>query len=59
MLKNFWVAAGCSGHGIQQGFGIGKSLADLTWKMEDTLDLDRFALDRVLYNEPIFETNIV
>lgn len=58
--NSFIMAAGCSGHGIQQAPAIGRAVMEILVDNEYTsIDLDRFAFDRVLDELPMFEANIV
>lgn len=58
-LEGCVVAAGFSGHGLQHSPGIGRAVAELidAGKFE-TIDLEPFGFERILRNEPIFETGI-
>lgn len=59
-FNNFYIAAGSSGHGLQHCFAIGRAIMELI--VDDkyqTVNLGRFSFDRVLYNEPVYEDNIV
>jgi len=57
-LENFYLAAGFSGHGLQQSPAVGRALAELiTYGEYRTLDLSRFGYERVLTGEAIVETN--
>lgn len=57
-LENFYLAAGFSGHGLQQSPAIGRALAELiTFGGFRTLDLSRFGYERVLSGTRILETN--
>jgi FAD-dependent oxidoreductase domain-containing protein 1 len=57
---NFYIAAGCSGHGIQQSAAIGRAMAELMLDDEfRTIDLSRFSFDRILMDRPYAERNIV
>ena len=59
-LPNFLVAAGFSGHGLQQAPAVGRAIAELVVHGEyRSIDLTRFGWERVMRNEPIFERNVV
>jgi len=59
-LKNMYIAAGFSGHGLMQSPGIGRVvseyIADGKYK---TIDVSRFSFDRIINNKPVFETCII
>lgn len=58
--SNFFMATGCSGHGIQQAPAIGKAVMELIIDGEfKTVDLSRFSFDRFLDGEPLYEKNII
>uniref|UniRef100_T1JA01 FAD-dependent oxidoreductase domain-containing protein 1 n=1 Tax=Strigamia maritima TaxID=126957 RepID=T1JA01_STRMM len=56
---NLMLATGFSGHGIQQAPAVGRAITEL---IIDTyyksIDLNRFGFERILSNNPIYETNI-
>lgn len=55
---NFLIAAGFSGHGLQQAPAVGRALAELiTFGVYRTLDLTRLGYQRVLTGEGLPETN--
>lgn len=59
-LANFHVAAGFSGHGLQQSPAVGRAIAELiAHGAYRSIDLSRFGWERVLRNEPLFERNVV
>ena len=59
-LPNFLVAAGFSGHGLQQAPAVGRAIAELiVHGAYRSIDLSRFGWDRVLNGTPIFERNVV
>ena len=54
--RNFLMATGCSGHGVQQSPAIGRAMAEyILHGTYTTIDLSRFSFDRVILNEPLFE----
>ena len=56
--ENFYLAAGFSGHGMQQSPAIGRALSELICFGEyRSIDLSRFGYERVLSGEGIFESN--
>ncbi len=57
-LENFYLAAGFSGHGLQQSPAVGRALSELiTFGAYRTLDLSRFGYERLLTGAAIVETN--
>jgi FAD-dependent oxidoreductase domain-containing protein 1 len=57
---NVYVAAGFSGHGLQQSPAIGRGLSELIVHGRfTTLDLSDFAVERVATGLPLFETNVI
>ena len=57
-FENFYMAAGFSGHGMQQSPAIGRALSELICFGEyRSIDLGRFGFERVLTGEGIFESN--
>ncbi|MFK7803234.1 MAG: NAD(P)/FAD-dependent oxidoreductase [Anaerolineae bacterium] len=54
-VKGLFLANGFSGHGFQQGHGVGRYLADLILGSSLELDLSVLAPDRILNNKPVFE----
>jgi FAD-dependent oxidoreductase domain-containing protein 1 len=55
-LKNFYVAVGFSGAGLQKAPAIGRALSELLLEGEYTsLDLGRLSYQRVIDNEPLVE----
>lgn len=60
VLTNTYFACGFSGHGIQQGPGVGRALAELILDGRfTTIDLTRFGYQRILDGEKVLERNIV
>ena len=56
--ENFHLAAGFSGHGLQQSPAVGRALSELiTFGGYRTIDLSRFGYERVLAGEALRETN--
>lgn len=59
-VANGYVAAGFSGHGIQQSPAVGRGLAELiTQGRYATLDLADFAYERIAAGRPIMERNVI
>lgn len=59
-LPNFLVAAGFSGHGLQQSPAVGRAIAELiVYGAYRSIDLTRFGWERVIRGVPIFERNVV
>ena len=59
-IGNFYCANGFSGHGLQQGPGVGNAIAELI--IHDayrTIDLERFGYERILAGHPLKEANII
>ena len=56
--ENFYLAAGFSGHGLQQSPAVGRALSELIAFGEfRAIDLSRFGYERVLTGEAIREVN--
>ena len=56
--ENFYLAAGFSGHGLQQSPAVGRALSELiSFGEYRSLDLTRFGYERVLRGEALRETN--
>ncbi len=59
-VSNFWFATGFSGHGLQHSVGTGRGIAELIVHGGfQTIDLSKFAYDRIPENRPLFEHNII
>ncbi len=58
-FDNFLIAAGASGHGLQQSPAIGRAVMEIILRDgPQTIDLRRFSIDRILEDKPLFEENI-
>ncbi|XP_076161419.1 FAD-dependent oxidoreductase domain-containing protein 1 [Ptiloglossa arizonensis] len=58
--KNLFFATGFSGHGIQQAPAVGRAISELIIDGEFmTIDLSHLGFDRIIYEKPRFETNII
>ena len=59
-LKNFYLANGFSGHGLQQSPAIGRGLSELmVHGRYQTLDLSDLGHERVVANRPWLEKNVI
>lgn len=59
-LDNFYVAAGCSGHGLMHAPAMGRALAELILDGGfQTIDLTRLSYQRVLDHQPYPERGIL
>jgi FAD-dependent oxidoreductase domain-containing protein 1 len=59
-LDNAYLAAGFSGHGIQQSPAVGRGLAELIAQGRyATLDLGDFAYERIAEGRPLLERNVI
>jgi glycine/D-amino acid oxidase-like deaminating enzyme len=59
-LDNMLIAAGFSGHGLQQSPAIGRGLAELiAHGRYTTLDLSDFGYERIAANRPLLEKNVI
>jgi sarcosine oxidase len=59
-VANFYLANGFSGHGLQQSPAVGRAIAELIVHGRYlSIDLSRFAYERILRNAPVVELNIV
>ena len=60
VLDNVFLACGFSGHGIQQGPAVGRTMAELILDGHfKTIDLSKFGLQRVIDKVKVLERNIV
>ncbi len=57
--RNFYLANGFSGHGLQQAPAVGRYLSELILKQTPVLDLSAFSPVRILENKPLGETGLV
>ncbi|XP_017106978.2 FAD-dependent oxidoreductase domain-containing protein 1 [Drosophila bipectinata] len=58
--SNLFIAAGFSGHGIQQTPAVGRAISELILDGRfSTIDLSRLGFERLVKNQPMFEVNIV
>ncbi len=55
-LGGFYLANGFSGHGFQQCHAVGRYTAELMLGKTPALDLSIFSANRILDNEPVFES---
>jgi FAD-dependent oxidoreductase domain-containing protein 1 len=59
-LRNTFVAAGFSGHGMQQSPTIGRGLAEMIASGRfATLDLSQLSFERIAANRPLLEKNVI
>jgi glycine/D-amino acid oxidase-like deaminating enzyme len=59
-IGNFYFGNGFSGHGLQQGPGVGNALAELMLQGEfKTNDFTCFGYERIAENRPLFEKNVI
>lgn len=60
LFSNMFIAAGFSGHGIQQSPAVGRAIMECILHGEfNTINLERFGFERFLIGEPLHERNIV
>lgn len=58
--SNLFIAAGFSGHGIQQTPAVGRAISELILDGKfTTLDLSRLGFERLVNQQPMHEVNIV
>ena len=58
-IDNLYICSGFSGHGLQQGIGAGRAIAELIVHGRfQTIDLTRFGYDRITRGEPVLELNV-
>ncbi|XP_062128805.1 FAD-dependent oxidoreductase domain-containing protein 1 [Drosophila sulfurigaster albostrigata] len=58
--KNLYIAAGFSGHGIQQAPAVGRAISELILEGKyKTLDLSRLGFERLVAQQRMLEVNIV
>ncbi len=55
-LSGYYMANGFSGHGFQQCHAVGRYIAELILDNTPSLDLSVFSPQRILTNEPVFES---
>ena len=55
-VQGFYLANGFSGHGFQQCHAVGRYIAELMLAQTPTLDLSIFSPQRILDNNPVFES---
>jgi glycine/D-amino acid oxidase-like deaminating enzyme len=58
-IKGLYLATGFSGHGLQQGPGVGRYLSELVMQKPVSLDLSIFSPQRILENRPLSEAGLV
>jgi glycine/D-amino acid oxidase-like deaminating enzyme len=55
-LPGFYLANGFTGHGFQQCHAVGRYIAELVLGFTPTLDLSVFSPQRILDDQPVFES---
>jgi FAD-dependent oxidoreductase domain-containing protein 1 len=59
-LRNLLVVTGFSGHGLQQGYGAGRGIAELILHGRfESIDLTCFGCERIVEKRPLFELNVI
>jgi glycine/D-amino acid oxidase-like deaminating enzyme len=59
-LRNFYLANGFSGHGLQQSPAVGRGIAELiVHGGYRSLDLSDLGFERVIANRPLLERNVI
>lgn len=59
-IGNFYFANGFSGHGLQQGPGVGNAIAELILHGSyRSIDLRRFGYERIAARRPLTEVNVI
>jgi glycine/D-amino acid oxidase-like deaminating enzyme len=59
-VGNLYFANGFSGHGLQQGYAVGRAVAELiTQGRFVSIDLTRFGYQRIDAGKPLFELNVI
>ena len=59
-ITNFYFANGFSGHGMQQGAGVGNAIAEHIIKGHfATIDLGKLSYERILAHKPYPELNVI
>ena len=58
-MKDFFLANGFSGHGLQQAPAVGRYLGELILGLPISLDLSIFRPDRILENKCVSECGLV
>ena len=59
-IGNFYFANGFSGHGLQQGPGVGNAIAELIIHGAfRSIDLERFGYERIAAGRPLKEANVI
>ncbi|MFC1725724.1 NAD(P)/FAD-dependent oxidoreductase [candidate division KSB1 bacterium] len=58
-VKGFYLAAGFSGHGLQQAPAVGRYISELITGKKVSLDLSVFHINRIYENKPLDESALV